>query len=151
MGEPMLRIGELAASAGVRTSAVRFYESKGLLQSDARTAGQRRYQVAAIERLRLIVMLRQAGLSCSDIAVALDRSRTGAETRRRLAGGRAAELRGQIMTTLSALIVIEHASHCTRAADDDICIDEIRRQRDHALLQADEMLAAVGSTSAAER
>lgn len=141
---PLLRIGELARQVGVTTSAIRFYESKGLLAPDERVAGQRRYEPATVDRLRLIVTLRGAGLSCGDVATALDRSPERAADRRERAGRRAAELRQQITTTLSALVVVEHATHCTRAADDDSCVAEIRAQRDAALLRADELLSRIG-------
>ncbi len=36
-------IGEVAARAGVATSALRFYEANGLITSDRSTAGHRRY------------------------------------------------------------------------------------------------------------
>ena len=137
----MVRIGELAAQAGVATSAVRFYESKGLLAADDRVAGQRRYGDGALERLRMIVLLRGAGLSCDDIAVALDRTPDGARLRRERAGGRADELRRQVTRTLSALVVVQHAARCTRDADDERCVEEISRQRDAALREAEALLA----------
>lgn len=142
--EPLLRIGDLAEQVGVTTSAIRFYESKGLLEPDERAAGQRRYRPAAVDRLRLVVTLRGAGLSCSDVAAALDRSPERAADRRDKAVRRAAELRAQVTTTLSALIVVEHAARCVRAADDDSCIAEIRAERDAALARADELLARIG-------
>lgn len=144
----MLRIGELAEQVGVATSAVRFYESKGLLEADGRVAGQRRYHPEAVDRLRMIVLLRQAGLSCADVAQALDRSPARAAVRRDLATARAAELREQILTTLSALVVVEHATHCTRATDDDSCVAEIRAQRDDAVGRAARLLDGVGSVTA---
>ncbi len=129
----MLRIGELAEQVGVATSAVRFYESKGLLAAADRVAGQRRYHPDAVDRLRMVVLLRQAGLSCADVAQALDRDPARAGLRRERAAARAAELREQVLTTLSALVVVEHATHCRRAADDDSCVAEIRAQRDVVL------------------
>jgi len=60
-------IGELARRAGVATSAVRYYERRGLLRADARRAGQRRYRPATLRRLVFIGMLQDAGLSLDDI------------------------------------------------------------------------------------
>lgn len=145
----MLRIGELAERVGVATSAVRFYESKGLIEAAGRVAGQRRYHPDAVDRLRMIVLLRNAGLSCADVVQAIDRSPERAAERRELAAARAAELRGQILTTLSALVVVEHATHCTRAADDDSCVAEIRAQRDEAVERAARLLGGPGSLSPA--
>ena len=60
-------IGELARRAGVATSAVRYYERRGLLRADVRRAGQRRYLPATLRRLVFIGMLQDAGLSLDDI------------------------------------------------------------------------------------
>jgi DNA-binding transcriptional MerR regulator len=144
----MLRIGELAERAGVATSAVRFYESRGLLEADGRVAGQRRYRPDAVDRLRMIVLLRRAGLSCADVAQALDRSPARTAVRRERATARAAELREQVLTTLSALVVVEHATHCTRAGDDDSCVAEIRAQRDDAVARAARLLDDLGRPDA---
>lgn len=72
MEETDLTIGELARRAGVATSAVRFYERRGLLAADARRSGQRRYREASLRRLIFIGMLQDAGLSLEDIAGVLD-------------------------------------------------------------------------------
>ena len=66
--EPELTIGDIARRAGVATSAVRFYERRGLLCADHRQSGQRRYRVTTLRRLIFIGMLQDAGLSLDDIA-----------------------------------------------------------------------------------
>lgn len=139
-----LRIGDLADQTGVSVSAIRFYEAKGLITPDARTAGQRRYTPAAVERLRLILTFRNAGLAVSDIAAALDRNPDRAAQRRADAAQRAVDLREQLKTTVTALVVVEHASQCHRDPDDTRCIDEINHQRDHALRQAQHLLSTIG-------
>ncbi len=65
--ENLITIGEVAGRAGVATSAVRYYERRGLLVADARVSGQRRYGVGALRRLVFIGMLQDAGLSLDDI------------------------------------------------------------------------------------
>ena len=52
----------------VATSAVRFYERRGLLQPDGRQSGQRRYRCDTLRRLVFIGMLQDAGLALDDIA-----------------------------------------------------------------------------------
>jgi MerR family redox-sensitive transcriptional activator SoxR len=63
-----LTIGEVARRAGVATSAVRYYERRGLLVADERRSGQRRYAEATLRRLVFIGMLQDAGLHLDDIA-----------------------------------------------------------------------------------
>jgi MerR family redox-sensitive transcriptional activator SoxR len=65
--EALLTIGEVADRAGVNTSAVRFYERRGLLAADVRVSGQRRYREATLRRLVFIGMLQDAGLALDDI------------------------------------------------------------------------------------
>ncbi len=73
MQEPELStIGEVARRAGVATSAVRYYERRGLLTADTRRSGQRRYTEATLRRLIFIGMLQDAGLALDEIAGVLD-------------------------------------------------------------------------------
>jgi len=64
----LLTIGEVARKAGVATSAVRFYERRGLLAADDRRSGQRRFRTETLRRLVFIGMLQDAGLALDDIA-----------------------------------------------------------------------------------
>ena len=63
----LLTIGEVARQAHVATSAVRYYERKGLLSPDTRQSGQRRYRTETLRRLVFIRMFQEAGLSLEEI------------------------------------------------------------------------------------
>ena len=63
-----MRIGELAAKAGVSVRALRYYEEQGLLISDRSGSGQRLYAPAAADRVQLIQHLYAAGLASRTIA-----------------------------------------------------------------------------------
>ena len=68
---PDLTIGELAARSGVSTSALRFWESQGLIFA-ARTEGnQRRYARATLRRVALIQAGSTAGVPLRRIGEAL--------------------------------------------------------------------------------
>ena len=69
-----LTIGAVAERAGVATSAVRYYERRGLLVADERRSGQRRYHESTLRRLVFIGMLQDAGLSLDEIAAILEAS-----------------------------------------------------------------------------
>ncbi|MET7400973.1 MerR family transcriptional regulator [Dactylosporangium sp. NPDC005572] len=58
-----MRIGELAARTGVSVRSIRYYEQQGLLVSTRTGSGQRVFAEAAVERVRLIQRLFDAGLS----------------------------------------------------------------------------------------
>ncbi|MFE3826650.1 MerR family transcriptional regulator [Streptomyces sp. NPDC059092] len=62
-----MRIGEVAAEAGVSTRVLRYYEQQQLLASTRTPAGHREYESTAVERVRLIQLLYGAGLSSRTI------------------------------------------------------------------------------------
>lgn len=63
----MLTIGQVAASAGVSTSALRYYESVGLLPKTDRSSGQRRYSSDILKRIRMIKIAQHAGFRVQEI------------------------------------------------------------------------------------
>ncbi|MFM9829256.1 MAG: redox-sensitive transcriptional activator SoxR [Sphingomonas sp.] len=71
--QDLLPIGTLAARTGVSVSALRFYESKGLLAPLRNAGGQRRFARADIRRVSFILIAQQLGLSVAAIRQALDR------------------------------------------------------------------------------
>lgn len=62
-----LLIGELAKRAGVATSAIRYYESIGLLPEPYRVSGQRRYGQETLKRLEFIAAAQRAGFTLREI------------------------------------------------------------------------------------
>lgn len=68
-----LTIGELAARSGVSASALRFYETKGLIASTRTDGNQRRYPRASLRRVALIRAGQEVGLSLAELAEALAR------------------------------------------------------------------------------
>jgi len=62
-----LTIGEVARSAGIRPSAIRYYEETGILPEAERIAGQRRYGIAILDRLKVIQMAQEAGFTIAEI------------------------------------------------------------------------------------
>lgn len=62
-----LSIGEVARRAGIRTSAIRYYEGAGLLPGPRRRSGQRRYDPGILDRLALIQFAQQAGFTIGEI------------------------------------------------------------------------------------
>lgn len=66
-----LSIGDLATRTGLSVSAIRFYETKGLVQPDRNAGGQRRYEPPDIRRLSFILIAQRVGLSLEEIRSAL--------------------------------------------------------------------------------
>ena len=67
----MFTIGELAARTGVATSALRFYEERGLIGSVRTDSGHRRYWRATTRRVAFIVFAQRVGLSLDEISTEL--------------------------------------------------------------------------------
>jgi MerR family redox-sensitive transcriptional activator SoxR len=68
-----LTIGEVAKRSGTATSALRFYEEQGLIQSERNDSGHRRYPRAVIRRVAFIVYAQRIGLSLKEIRTELAR------------------------------------------------------------------------------
>ena len=67
----VLTITEVARRSGVASSALRFYESRGLIASERAGSGHRRYPRAVLRRIAFIVFAQKIGLSLDEIAVEL--------------------------------------------------------------------------------
>lgn len=76
-------VGEVAARAGVATSALRFYEANGLITSDRSPAGHRRYHADVLRRVGFIKVAQRVGLSLGEITAALDSLPNGRTPNRR--------------------------------------------------------------------
>lgn len=66
-----LTIGHLSERSGVATSALRYYETQGLITSDRTTGNQRRYQQATLRRVAFIRSAQRVGLTLDEISEAL--------------------------------------------------------------------------------
>lgn len=66
--EGELTIGEMAARSGVAASALRFYESLGLIHAERNSSGHRRYSRSVLRRVAFIVFAQRIGLTLEDVA-----------------------------------------------------------------------------------
>lgn len=66
-------IGVLAERSGVSTSALRFYEARGLIRASRNPGNQRRYPRYTLRRVAFIRAAQRVGLSLEEIQVALAR------------------------------------------------------------------------------
>lgn len=67
-----LRVGDLAARTGTTTRMLRHYENQGILQAARSSAGQRLFDPGAVDRVRCIRELLDAGLPIRVIRELLD-------------------------------------------------------------------------------
>jgi MerR family redox-sensitive transcriptional activator SoxR len=67
----LLAIGEVAARSGIAPSALRFYESEGLIHARRSDGGRRLYEREVLRRVAFIRVAQRIGLSLDEIRGAL--------------------------------------------------------------------------------
>jgi MerR family redox-sensitive transcriptional activator SoxR len=63
----LLTIGEVSRRSGVASSALRFYEDRGLITSERAGSGHRRYPRPVLRRIAFIVFAQRVGLTLGEI------------------------------------------------------------------------------------
>ncbi len=91
--EPRIAISELASRSGVAPSALRFYESLGLIHSERTPGNQRRFRRSMLRRVAVVRVARDLGISLEEIrsvmtGLAQDQALTGDDWERLAAGWR---------------------------------------------------------------
>lgn len=120
-------IGEVARRTGLRASALRFYESKGLIRAESRNGARRQFGADVLDRLALVALGRAAGLSLDEIGGMLP-SDGALRVDRKVLRARAAEfdLRIRQLTTMRNELM--HAAEC-KAEDHAACPKFLRLLR----------------------
>ena len=65
--QELLTIGDVSRRSGVASSALRFYEERGLIHSERAGSGHRRYPRAVLRRVAFIVFAQRIGLTLREI------------------------------------------------------------------------------------
>lgn len=63
----LLTITEVSKRSGVASSALRFYEDRGLIQSERIGSGHRRFRQPVLRRIAFIVFAQRVGLTLDEI------------------------------------------------------------------------------------
>jgi MerR family redox-sensitive transcriptional activator SoxR len=69
----LITIGDVSRRSGVASSALRFYEERGLIESERAGSGHRRYRRSVLRRIAFIVFAQRVGLTLDEIRHELDR------------------------------------------------------------------------------
>ena len=69
----LLTISEVSRRSGVASSALRFYEERGLIKSERAGSGHRRYSRAVLRRIAFIVFAQRMGLTLEEVGAELAR------------------------------------------------------------------------------
>jgi MerR family transcriptional regulator, redox-sensitive transcriptional activator SoxR len=84
MQETNLTIGEVAQLVGLKTSAIRYYESVGVLPEPEREHGQRRYNKETVRQLQVIDIAKRAGFSLDEARALLVTEQKGSPAHEQL-------------------------------------------------------------------
>lgn len=103
-------ITEVSKASGLPTSTLRFYEEKGLIQSNGRNGLRRIFDANVIERLALISLGRSAGFSLDEIRKMF--TPEGPEINRALLLAKADELDTKIKELTAMRDGLRHAAAC---------------------------------------
>ena len=69
--DELLTITEVSRRSGVASSALRFYEDRGLIRSERAGSGHRRYPRSVLRRIAFVVFAQRVGLTLDEIAAEL--------------------------------------------------------------------------------
>lgn len=107
----MMVIGDVARDAGLRTSAIRYYERLGLLPAPERHNGRRRYTEEVLQRLAVIRFARDSGFTLREISK-LFAGRPYSARLRELANRKIAELEGTVERARTMQSLLRSALRC---------------------------------------
>jgi len=71
MGDEWLSIGQVGTRSGIAPSALRFYETEGLIRAQRSSGGQRRFHRDVLRRIAFVRIAQRVGLTIQEIRDAL--------------------------------------------------------------------------------
>ena len=122
-----MKIGQLARTAGLNASAIRYYEKRGLLAPPERLGGQRRYPSDALSRVLLIHFATDMGFTLAEIRLLLsglrDNSPVGPRWKK-LASRKLIEVNQNIARSLKLKSLLHGLLRC-RCASLQVCVSRL--------------------------
>lgn len=110
-----LTIGDVARRTGLRTSAIRYYESAGLIPAPRRVHGQRRYDSDVLRQLAIVRMAQEAGFTIVEIrtlVAGFPEGTPAGDRWRTLASRKLPEVDAQIVRLQAMRRVLEESLAC---------------------------------------
>ena len=117
-----ISIGEFARRAGVATSLIRYYESRGLLPPPRRINGRRAYLAGSVQRLSIIQGAKRLGFTLAEIEWLLDgfsEDTLPTERWRVIAQKKLPEIERAFLELTRARTLLSNADECKCATLDD--------------------------------
>jgi len=117
-----MTIGDVAKRTRLRASAIRFYERAGLLPKPVRVGGQRRYDVAILERLAVLERAKNCGFTLDEVRKLFDDKGAHSAKWQRLARKKIAELDAAAQRIAEMKELLERGCGCATVAECGRCI-----------------------------
>ncbi|WP_122073343.1 helix-turn-helix domain-containing protein [Pseudophaeobacter sp. EL27] len=103
-----LDIAEVAQRSGLKPSALRYYETLGVIAADSRKGLRRQYDASVLDRLALVALGRRAGFSLQEIVATLGPA-SGAQAEFELDRDRIAERAAEVDHRVRELTLLSRA------------------------------------------
>jgi MerR family transcriptional regulator, redox-sensitive transcriptional activator SoxR len=135
VSDTTLTIGEVARHVGLRASAIRYYESVGVLPEPEREGGQRRYTTKTIRRLQTLDVAKRAGFTLDEARVLLataDQGTPAHEQLRELAQRKLPEVEALIERAQAVRDWLSTATGCNCQTLDECALFEVDGATDAA-------------------
>jgi MerR family redox-sensitive transcriptional activator SoxR len=119
-----MKIGELARNAGLRASAIRYYEKLGIVSAPDRKGNQRRYAGDALNRLLLVRFASDMGFTLAEIRIFLSGLRSDVPVGlrwRKLAHRKIQQVDASIKRSRQLKSLLEHLLQC-RCPSLPVCV-----------------------------
>ena len=110
LADHLLSISEVSRRTGVQSSALRYYESAGLVRSQSRIGGRRHYDPSILRRLAVIALLQEVGFTLGEIKDLVDSS--GHDRWMELAKEKLGQIDRHLKRVQSARNLLETALRC---------------------------------------
>ena len=107
-----LDISNVSARTGLATSALRFYERRGLIEPIGRAGGKRVYSDDVLQQIALVDLLKISGFSLTEIAALVDAGGRVSPDWRERARAKQEHLRQELSSIERALTMLQHTIDC---------------------------------------
>ncbi len=130
----LLSISEISETTGLNSSALRYYEKVGLIESQARIGGRRHYDPSVLQRLAVISLFQEVGFTIGEIAEVIQR-RGRRQRWRTLAEHKITEIDAHLQRVRDARELLTAALACECSSLEECGLVEHRRGRHRKAVQ----------------
>lgn len=133
--QDLFSISEIAEAAGLQSSALRYYERQGLINSAGRVSGRRHYDATVLQRLAVIALLQEAGFTIAEVGQLLG-PEEGEQNWRAMAEHKIEEIDAHLARVAAARELLTSALQCDCSGLDTCELVSSRRGHHRKVVQS---------------